>query len=109
MRWSFDRSNPQTELQKRNAEPSIVTRSVSFEVALFAMYIVFESAKHEMKTKHETLLSLWESRALRPGEGPPRPLPRPTLPLRARCTTQVRRSNNIWAPGPKAFHALDRL
>ena len=65
------------------------TRSVSFEVALFAMYIVFESAKHEMKTKHETLLSLWESRALRPGEGPPRPLPRPTLPLRARCTTQI--------------------
>ena len=25
-------------------------------------------------------LSLWEGRALRPGEGPPRPLPRPTLP-----------------------------
>ena len=35
--------------------------------------------------------SLRESRALRPGEGPPRPLLRPTLPLRGRVNSSLQK------------------
>ena len=51
-----------------------------FEVALFSAENELETANHQINTLHEISLSLWKSRALRHGEGPPRPLQRPTLP-----------------------------
>jgi hypothetical protein len=47
---------------------------------MFCDSVALETTGKEMKDKHEHSLSLWESRALGLGEGPPRPLPRPTLP-----------------------------
>ncbi len=64
----------------------MVTRSVSFEVALFERRSVIVIANCGTNASQTTSFSLRESRALRPGEGPPRPLPRPTLPLRGRVT-----------------------
>ena len=59
-----------------------VTRGVSFEVAILSGSVLFEAIENKVKMKYGMLLSLWKSRALRPGEGPTRPLPRPTSPLR---------------------------
>ena len=50
------------------------------DVALYRDSFVFEALKNDVKMNYGMSLSLWEGRALRPGEGPPRPLPRPTLP-----------------------------
>ena len=42
--------------------------------------VVFEAIRNAVNMNYGMSLSLWESRALRPGEGPSRPLGRPTLP-----------------------------
>ena len=57
---------------------------MSFEVALSCAAIDSDTVKSSVLTANATLLSLRESWALRPGEGPPRPLPRPTLPQAGR-------------------------
>ena len=78
-----------------------VTRRVSFEVALFVAEIEFEAVNHEQKTDHVTFtLPLGES-GRRPGEGPPRPLKRPTLPQaegEVKCATSKRVSEGSGNP-----------
>ncbi len=50
------------------------------DVAFYCDSFVYEALKNDVKMNYGMSLSLWEGRALRPGEGPPRPLVRPTLP-----------------------------
>ena len=68
----------------RSLRSEVLSSLTVVEFRLFELNDVFDASIHRKSTDDEASLSLGESRALRPGEGPPRPLPRPTLPLRGR-------------------------
>ena len=80
------------EILTRSVSEEILRKQASltlFEVALFSIEIEFEHVDYGVKRDSQSTLSLRESRALRPGEGPPRPRAppgigglRPTLPKR---------------------------
>ncbi len=71
-------------MQEILVEDGTVTRRVGYEVAAVRKNLAFDTINYVTNTIQRSSLSRWESRALRPGEGPPRPLARPTLPLRGR-------------------------